>query len=55
LRLYAYAALGGYLWALWTQYKQSFGVEFGEYGIKMYRYAKDYYGYITKLNEEYTK
>jgi len=42
-RLYIYAALGGYLWALWTEYKQSFGVEFGEYGMKMYRYAKDFY------------
>jgi len=54
VRLYSYAALGGYLWALWTCYKQSFGVEFGEYGMKMYRYAKDYYNIIIKefiLNE----
>ena len=42
-RLYIYAALGGYLWALWTEYKQSFGVEFGDYGMIMYRYAKDFY------------
>ena len=47
-RLYIYAALGGYLWALWTDYKQSFGVEFGDYGMKMYRYAKDYYNEIIK-------
>jgi thiamine kinase-like enzyme len=51
-RLYIYAALGGYLWALWTQYKQSFGVEFGEYGMKMYRYAKDYYGYYLQLADK---
>jgi len=43
IRLYAYMALGGYLWALWTEYKQAFGVEFGYYGMNMYRYAKEYY------------
>jgi len=48
LRLYVYTALGGYLWAIWTEYKQSFGVEFGDYGMKMYRYAKDFYNYILK-------
>ena len=48
LRLFIYVALGGYLWALWTQYKQSLGVEFGEYGMKMYRYAKDFYNYILQ-------
>jgi CTP:phosphocholine cytidylyltransferase-like protein/thiamine kinase-like enzyme len=49
LRLYIYAALGGYLWAIWTEYKQSFGVEFGDYGMKMYRYAKEFYNYILFL------
>jgi thiamine kinase-like enzyme len=47
-RLYIYAALGGYLWALWTEYKQSFGVEFGDYGMKMYRYAKDFYIHLQQ-------
>jgi CTP:phosphocholine cytidylyltransferase-like protein/thiamine kinase-like enzyme len=49
-RLYIYSALGGYLWALWTDYKQSLGVEFGDYGMKMYRYAKDYYNILQKEN-----
>jgi thiamine kinase-like enzyme len=49
LRLYIYTALGGYLWALWSEYKQAFGVEFGEYGIRMYRYAKDFYGHIKSM------
>jgi thiamine kinase-like enzyme len=48
-RLYMYAALGGYLWAIWTEYKQSFGVEFGDYGMKMYRYAKDYYHHLRQI------
>jgi len=47
VRLYMYAALGGYLWALWTEYKQSFGVEFGDYGMKMYRYAKEFYKHLS--------
>ena len=41
--IYSYAALGGFLWALWAVYKASLGEEFGEYTLIMYRYAKDYY------------
>ncbi len=41
--VYAYAALGGFLWSLWTVYKHYLGQEFGEYSIIMYRYAKRYY------------
>lgn len=41
--IYSYAALGGFLWALWAIYKASLGEEFGEYTLIMYRYAKDYY------------
>lgn len=40
---YAYAALGGFLWALWAVFKSMEGREFGEYTIVMYRYAKNYY------------
>ena len=40
---YAYAALGGFLWALWAVFKSMAGIEFGDYTIKMYRYAKEYY------------
>lgn len=42
-RLYLYVALGGFLWCMWSQYKQGLGQEFGEYPLKMYRYMKDYY------------
>lgn len=41
--VYAYMALGGFLWSLWAVYKAALGEEFGEYTIIMYRYAKDYY------------
>ena len=42
-RLYLYVALGGFLWSMWSQYKQGLGQEFGEYPLKMYRYMKDFY------------
>ncbi len=43
LRTYAYAALGGFLWSLWAVYKSELGIEFGDYTLIMYRYAKEYY------------
>lgn len=41
--IYSYAALGGFLWALWAVYKSALGEEFGEYTLIMYGYAKKYY------------
>lgn len=40
--VYAYAALGGFLWYLWSVYKGVLGEEFGEYPMIMYRYAKEF-------------
>ncbi len=42
-RCYMYVALTGFLWCMWCEYKQEVGVEFGDYPLKMYRYAKEYY------------
>lgn len=47
--VYAYAALGGFLWSLWAVYKRALGDEFGEYTLIMYRYAKRYYRKLRKL------
>jgi thiamine kinase-like enzyme len=47
--VYAYMALGGFLWSLWAVYKASLGEEFGEYTIIMYRYAKNYYKKCSKI------
>lgn len=44
-RYYAYMAMGGFLWKLWTDYKYISGVDFGDYGEKMAEYAKEYYQY----------
>lgn len=47
-RYYSYMALSGFLWALWAEYKIALGEEFGEYTLKMYRYAKTYYKIINE-------
>ncbi len=47
--IYSYISLGGFLWALWAVYKEILGVTFGDYTLKMYAYAKDYYKKAMKL------
>ncbi|WP_018659161.1 NTP transferase domain-containing protein [Allofustis seminis] len=41
--IYAYIAAAGLLWSNWCEYKRKFGIDFGDYSIAQYRYAKDYY------------
>ncbi len=41
-KIYCYIAACGLLWSDWCEYKRSLGVEFGEYSLRQYRYAKDY-------------
>lgn len=43
LKIYCYIAVCGLLWSNWCEYKRGLGVEFGEYPLRQYRYAKDYY------------
>lgn len=43
MKIYAYIAICGLLWSNWCEYKQQLGIEFGEYSMKQYRYAKDYF------------
>ena len=53
LKIYCYVALGGLLWSNWCEYKRKLGVEFGEYSLRQYRYAKDYYKIVQQeLGEE---
>lgn len=49
LKIYCYVALGGLLWSNWCEYKRQCGVEFGEYALKQYRYAKDYYKHVVYM------
>lgn len=49
VRLYLYVALGGFLWSMWSEYKQGLGQEFGEYPMIMYRYMKDYFNILEDM------
>lgn len=42
-KLYCYISACGLLWSNWCEYKRQLGVEFGEYSLRQYRFAKDYY------------
>ncbi|MCR5793825.1 MAG: NTP transferase domain-containing protein [Solobacterium sp.] len=42
-KIYCYIAACGLLWSNWCEYKLQLGVEFGEYALAQFRYAKDYY------------
>lgn len=42
-KIYCYVAVCGLLWSNWCEYKRNLGVEFGEYSIRQYRFAKEYY------------
>lgn len=47
-KIYCYIAMCGLLWSNWCEYKRKLGVEFGEYSLCQYRYAKDFYQYAKK-------
>lgn len=51
-KIYAYIATVGLLWSNWCEYKFSLGVEFGEYSLKQYRYAKIYSRKVLAFLEE---
>jgi len=42
-KIYCYISACGLLWSNWCEYKRQLGVEFGEYSLRQYRFAKDYY------------
>ena len=41
-KIYGYLAACGLLWSNWCEFKRMQGVEFGEYALRQYRYAKDF-------------
>ena len=48
IKIYCCIACCGLLWSNWCEYKQQLGVEFGEYSLRQYRYAKDYYRIVQE-------
>ena len=52
IKIYAYISICGLLWSNWCEYKSQLGIEFGEYSLRQYRYAKDYYQIVkNELNK----
>ena len=49
IKIYCYIATAGLLWSNWCEYKGEFGIDFGEYNIRQYQYAKDFFGYVNEL------
>ena len=50
-KIYIYIAMCGLLWSNWCEYKRKLGVEFGEYSLRQYRFAKDFYRAAKELME----
>lgn len=57
IKIYCYIAVCGLLWSNWCEYKHTLGIEFGEYSLAQYRYAKEYYKIVQeelrKIGEKY--
>ncbi len=47
-KIYCYIAACGLLWSNWCEYKRQLGVDFGEYALRQYRYAQDYYQIVAE-------
>lgn len=55
-KIYCYIAACGLLWSNWCEYKRNLNVEFGEYSLRQYRYAKDFYKiFMEEYPEEWEK
>ena len=53
IKIYCYIATAGLLWSNWCEYKRNLGIEFGEYSIKQYRFAKEYYRFaVSEMKEQ---
>lgn len=48
IKIYCYIAVCGLLWSNWCEYKRNLGIEFGEYSLRQYRYAKDYFKIVQE-------
>ena len=48
IKIYCYISVCGLLWSNWCEYKEQIGYEFGEYSLRQYRYAKDFYNYALE-------
>lgn len=52
IKIYCYIAICGLLWSNWCEYKRNLGVEFGEYSLRQYRYAKEFFQIASEMIKE---
>ena len=52
-KIYAYIAMCGLLWSNWCEYKRQCGVEFGDYALKQYEFAKNYCAIHQEAQTQY--
>lgn len=55
IKIYCYIAVCGLLWSNWCEYQRKNGVRFGEYALRQYRFAKDYYRIAEEEMKEIQK
>lgn len=48
VKIYCYMAACGLLWSNWCEYKAMLGIQFGEYSLRQYQFAKEYYQIVRK-------
>lgn len=46
-KIYSYIAICGLMWSNWCEFERQNGIDFGEYSIRQYRYAKNYYKIVS--------
>lgn len=51
-KIYCYIAICGLLWSNWCEYKKRLGREFGEYALRQYQYAREYYTIVKEILAE---
>ena len=49
MKIYCYVSAAGLLWSLWCEYKQKMGVQYGQYALRQYQYAKQYHIHAMRL------
>lgn len=49
IKVYTYMSLGGFLWAIWTEYKMEFGLDYYNYRLRMYNHANSHYNNLKRL------
>ncbi len=43
IKIYCYISACGLLWSNWCEYKHKLGIDFGDYSVNQYQYAKEFY------------